>query len=236
MRRRLVLFVEGEGDAAAVPVLAKRILKEIAPWEYLCVHDQVFKVGDVRGITGRKAHEWTRFLAAAAKLRDIGGVLLLLDGDCERIANPDGTGQEEFCAATVARGLAVKAREAGAGARFSVACVFACREFESWLLAGAESLIGKTLPDGTPGVDANAPAIEKDTEREPRGAKGWLNAHMAGGYKPAVHQRALTELVSLEALRKRNPRSFQRLVHAVQELCEAIRTESHIATPAPPLA
>jgi hypothetical protein len=97
-------------------------------------------------------------------------------------------------------------------------------------------LIGKPLPDGSPGVDANAQPFEGDTELAPRGAKGWFDDHMSGGYKPTVHQRALTELVDLATIRARvpRPRSFHRLTHALQELCEAIKTGRHIATPGEP--
>lgn len=236
MKKRLVLFVEGDGDREAVPILVKRILNEINGWEHVYLHQDAFKVKHVNNITGRKADEWLRMLAAATKLRDLGGILLLLDGDC-RFVEQEGTGrQEEFCAAKVAQRLALKARHVGAGAIFSVACVFACREYESWLLAGAESLRGRPLPDGRPGVPANVQLFDGDTEVAPRGAKGWFDERIPGGYRPTVHQRPLTELVDLATIRARVPqvRSFDRLTHAVQELCDAIKTGRHVATPGEP--
>ncbi len=232
--KRLVLFVEGPGDQQAVPVLIKKILNEVNPWEYLWLDDDSFRVKHVGNITGRNANKWVNWLKAAAKRRDIGGILLLLDGDSKTVFNEDTGCPEAFCAARVAQRLAIKARQAGGGTRFSVACVFACREFESWLLAGAESLRGAPLaPDGRPGVDADAPLPETDTELHPRGAKGWFHRHMPGGYQETTHQRPLTELLSLDAVRRRNPRSFRRFQHALQELCEAIRTGQHVVTPEP---
>ena len=57
-----------------------------------------------------------------------------------------------FCAANVARRLAKEATRARGGELFSVATVFACQEYESWLIAGVESLAGRPLKDGRPGV------------------------------------------------------------------------------------
>jgi hypothetical protein len=136
-----------------------------------------------------------------------------------------------FCAAQAARQLAVRAQHAGAGNVFSVACVFACREYESWLLAGLESLRGKPLPGGRAGVRADAPPPSQDTDQFPRGAKGWLSKYTERGYKAATDQRPLTEMVSLEAIRKRNPRSFRRFEHALAEICEAFRSGKHFVSP-----
>ena len=162
------------------------------------------------------------------------GGRLLLDGDPETIIDDQTSTRKPFCAVDVARSLAEWAREAGGGAILSVACVFARQEYESWLLAGFESLRGKALPDGRPGVSADAPLPAEDTDTHPRDAKRWLSQNMARGYKETTDQRVLTEMVSLESIRRRDPRSFRRLEHAIAELCEAIRTDNHIVSPVSP--
>jgi hypothetical protein len=55
---------------------------------------------------------------------------------------------------------------------------------------------------------------------------------MAKGYKPAKDQKALTEMVDLQVIRKRGLRSFRRLEDALQQLADAIRNNRHVVTPA----
>ena len=46
--------------------------------------------------------------------------------------------------------MAESAAKIGAGRDFSLAVVFACVEYETWLIAGTESLAGRTFKDGRP--------------------------------------------------------------------------------------
>jgi len=52
---------------------------------------------------------------------------------------------------------------------------------------------------------------------------------MDRGYRPTTDLKPLTELLDLNCVRNRNPRSFRRLENAVHQLAEAIRTDKHIA-------
>jgi len=158
---------------------------------------------------------------------NLGGVLLLLDGDIKEVANAP------FCSATVGKSLSEAAREVGGASTFSVACVFARQEYESWLIAGIEHLAGKTLPNGCT-VPGNITSPSDNLEENPRNAKGWLNKSIKGGYRPTRDQAALTQLLDLQVIRKREMRSFQRLEAAVAELVEAIRTGRHVVTPSEP--
>ncbi|MCH8805475.1 MAG: DUF4276 family protein [Planctomycetes bacterium] len=229
--RRLILFVEGEGDQGAVAALTKKLIRHIDAWEAIVLGTNAFKVGGVENLTGRNTTKWHNWLRAAVKQKNVGGILLVLDGDRDHV----WIGQEKqpFCAAVVARHLAEQARKVGAGSTFSVACVFARQEFESWLLAGIESLCGKKLPDGRAGVRDSARLSEQDTDESPRDAKKWLSQNMERGYKPSTDQEPLAQLVTLEAIRACGPRSFRRFERAVREICEAIRSGDHVATPAP---
>ena len=221
---RIVLFVEGEGEAEAVPKLVKRLLTEQNAWAAVTLDENTFRVGEVNRLVKNKYLEWKRKLAASLKRRNVGGVLLVLDGDLKKVEG------ETFCAAKVAKLLATEAASVGGGVTFSVAVVFARQEYESWLIAGIDSLAGQRLPDGRM-IAKDAKAPEGDLEESPRNAKGWFSAVIEGGYKPTRDQAALTDLLDLQAVRKRQLRSFRRFEAAVAALVSAIRNQKHIATP-----
>ncbi|MHC4404376.1 MAG: DUF4276 family protein [Planctomycetota bacterium] len=225
MRKRVVLFVEGQGDALAVPVLVKRLITDLDAWDCLFLDSKPFVVGRVNRLFKDDCRNWLRWLGTAAKRGTIGAVLLVLDGDLSRIHG------ERFCAANVARRLARESTQARGGDLFSVATVFACQEYESWLIAGVESLSGKRLKDGRPGVLPGTQPPGKDLELAPRNAKGWLNNAMESGYNPVRDQALLTEMVDLELVRNRPMRSFQRLESAVFTVVSALRSQSHIVSP-----
>jgi hypothetical protein len=222
--KRIVLFVEGEGEAEAMPRLVKRLLTESNAWDAVSLDENPFRVGEVNKLVKGEYQEWKRKLAASLKRRKVGGVLLLLDGDIKK----SETGV--FCAAEVAKSLAREAAEVGGGKIFSVAVVFVRQEFESWLIAGIESLAGKSLPDGRV-VNRDAKPPDGDLEESPRDAKGWLNKVVDGGYKPTRDQAPLTEMIDLQSIRARNLRSFRRLEAALLELVSAIRNDKPVTTP-----
>ena len=222
--KRIVLFVEGEGEADAVPRLVKRLLTEQNAWDVVYLDDRPFRVGQVQKLLKESCGEWNRKLAASLKRRDVGGVLLLLDGDITRI------GSEMFCAAETAKVLARVAAKIGGGKTFSVAVVFARQEYETWFIAGIQSLAGRHLPDGRV-IDPSATAPGGDLEENPRNAKGWLSQVIQGGYKPTRDQATLSDMIDLQQVRVRQLRSFHRLESAISELVSAIRSEKHITTP-----
>jgi hypothetical protein len=229
--KRLVLFAEGVGDVAALPFLTAQLLTELNAWDVVFLDEKVFRVGGLEKLTGSKSGNWPRFLAAAAKRPDLGGVLVVLDGDHKHMRLSSDKA-EKFCAAIAGRFLAQASRDVGGGQLFSVAVVFACQEYESWLIAGVESLAGKRFPDRREGIRQNVTVPESDIEKAPRNAKGWLGDNMLASYKPSIDQRQLTELVDLNEIRSRNLRSFSRFEKAIRELIDSIRTGNPIVTPA----
>ena len=223
--KRIVLFVEGYGDELAVPVLVERLLTKMKAWDCLYLDPHPFVVGGVNRLLKSDCRNWIHWLGAAAKRGELGAVLLVLDGDIAKVQG------EVFCAAEVAKKLAQTATLARGGDPFSVATVFACQEFESWLIAGVESLSGRTLEDGRRGVEAGTQPPDGDLESKPRDAKGWLSKVMASGYNPVKDQAILTRLVDLESIRNRRMRSFRRLENAVSQIVSAIRNESPVTSP-----
>jgi hypothetical protein len=236
--KRLVLLVEGPGDVEAAPVLVDRLLKEYHAaepvFDVVCLDRLPFRVGDFSGIrrngTQRGVHdfgEWRRFLQAAVTTRkNVGGCILLLDGD-----SPIQVEGKPFCAARAARILATEAKKVGAGTSFSLAVVFACMEFESWFIAGIESLQDRRLVNERQGVRKLAVPLPSDPETSPRDAKGWLRTVMTLGYKPPRDQAELARLVDLNMVRERNPRSFRRLESAVKQTIAGIRCGKHVVSP-----
>src|SRR5262249_16233305 len=129
--------------------------------------------------------------------------------------------------------LAEWAKITGAGKLFSVACVFARQEFESWVIACAEELAGKKLPDGRDGIVPGTKTPKNDLEQSPRNAKGCLNKKIPGGYKESTDQELLTRLMvdQLASPRLIEMRSFRRLRNAVNQLSEAIKNGKHMVSP-----
>lgn len=222
------MFLEGKGDLTAAPTLVSHLLTEQNAWDAMFLDPDPFRVGELGGLAKDKGRNLIRWLKAAAKRKNLGGVMLLVDGDLDRFLGGP------FCCRTAACYLSERAREAGGGVHFSVATVIAVREYESWLIAGIEALAGKPLPDGRPGIKAGATAPPGNIEVAPRGAKGWL-AHVmeASGYKPTVDQGPITKLLikNLAPLRNRQLRSFRRFESAIKQLVEACRTGQHVVTP-----
>jgi hypothetical protein len=224
--KRLVLLVEGDGDVEAAPILIKRLLREYSAFDAVFLDEKPFRVGDYSKIGKNDFGEWRRFLKAAIKRKNFGGCVLLLDGDSKSIM-----GGQSFCAMQAARQLAIEAKKVGAGSIFSTAIVFACMEFESWLIAGFSSLVNKPFKDGRKEIISANVSIPQNLEIAPRDAKGWFRSRMKTGYKPTRDQSELTELVDINTIRNQKMRSFQRLESAVKELVEAIRSGIHVVTP-----
>lgn len=223
--KRVVLFVAGQGDALAIPVLVKRLLTEMEAWDCVYLDPDPFVVRSVGRLVRDRCRNWLRWLGAAAKRRDLGAVLLVLDGD-----DPTIHGQE-FCAAEVARRLAQEATRARGGDSFSVAVVFARQEYESWLIAAVESLSDRRLKDGRAGVKPGLTPPTGDLEVAPRNAKGWLGDAMVSGYSPVKDQALLTEIADLEQIRSRPMRSFRRLENATRQIVLAIRDDHPLTSP-----
>jgi hypothetical protein len=238
--KRLVLLVEGQGDVEAAPVLVDRLLKEYNSaepvFDAVCLDRLPLRVGEFakirRNRDQRGVHdfaEWRRFLEMATRdRRNVGGCILLLDGD-----SPVSIAGRPFCAATAARILAAEARKVGAGKLFSLGIVFACMEFESWLISGIESLQDRRLANERHGIKKTTVSLPPDPETAPRDAKGWIGKVMTMGYSPTRDQAELTQLVDLEVVRKRSPRSFRRLESALKQIVAAIRSGNHVVSPMP---
>ena len=231
---RLVAFVEGHGDRTAVPRLAARLVKEAGGDDVVFVDSEPFRVGGLGRLAKNDGQEWIRFLRAAATTRkNLSGVLLVLDGDSANVppswrAYIERYKTSEFCARRVAAVLAEQARAVRAGDAFSLAAVFAMREFEAWLVAGIETLRGVELSEkrGVVPHTARAPDIDIEAKRD---AKGMLRGQLKQ-YQETLDQGQLVSHVGLAAIRERC-RSFRRLESALRQLIDAARSGNAVTTP-----
>jgi hypothetical protein len=232
MKKKLILMVEGEGDVQAVPVLVDRLLKGAKGWDCLesCDRSMHIRLGGLHSVVKDEFSFWKRMLQLTAKQQNVGAVLVVLDGD-QKYMIPQK--KVPYCAKTTASKLTEIARKScGFGLTTSLAVVFAEREYESWLIAGAGSLIDKKMPDGRPVLKRDAQIASHGSDFTARDAKGWLNRNMVNGYRETTDQKELTRLVDLDEIRRRQIRSFRRLENAVSQLIEANRSGTHICTPA----
>ena len=227
----MVLLGEGHGEVSALPILVQKLLKEKEATRRLPLDKNVIRFGASRVFRWRRAErrpdfsEWVNGVTLAGRRSDGGAVLAIYDGDFKSF--PPGSGIS-FCPATAAKEFASAATQAGAGITFSLSVVFACVEYETWLVAGAESLRGRRFKDGRLVLAATAKPASGQPESH---GKRWLEDHCES-YRPARDQAALTEMLDLGYIRDKNLRSFRRLEHALDELLKAVAEKAHTVTPA----
>jgi hypothetical protein len=228
--KRLVLFTEGKGDRDAGVALASRVLRHVGGEDYLFVDPNPINAQNVGWLLGNEGANWRRTIRVAGKRKNTAGVLLLLDGDLKSIADQryvERSGSGAFCAAHMASHLAALAVEPGAGHTFSLAVVFACCEFESWIAACIDRMAGAAVAQDRARVPADVePLPNPDTTRD---AKGWLKREI-GEYRPTLDQAALARHIDIEIVEQRS-RSFRRLVNAMRQIVDAVRSDRHIVTP-----
>jgi hypothetical protein len=219
--KRLVLMVEGEGDKKAVKSLAVKLLERFCPgWSsHFFIDDHSMKVGDICSLLSPKEGiKLIRQVGVAGKKSDIGGVLILLDGDADFIfrQSDNGNVKEMFCPATTATYMSdLVKKNTRAGQTFSFVVVFANQEFESWFLAGHPKF--------------EADYAGKKLEEHPRDAKGEIKRYDPR-YNEAVNQKDYVADLDLDLLLDRM-RSFRRFKHALEEIYQSIQTELFICSP-----
>ncbi len=230
--KRLVILGEGHGEVSALPILANRILQEKDTERQLFVDDAIIRAHNPSGLVKwnkekqqPEFEEWFKRIRIAANRTNLGGILAVFDGDAKKF--PAGAASL-FCATKAAKLMAEAATKIGAGRNFSLAVVFANVEYESWIIAGTESLAGKSFEDGRPILPANMAFPEGDPESH---GKRWLERNCLTGYRPRRDQCPLTKLVDLQAVRSKRLRSFSRLDHAIEQILDAVGRNVCIVTP-----
>jgi len=197
----IACVVEGHGEVKAVPVLLRRIARELDPKVQLRIPPPIRrpKTKLVQPDEFRRAIEF-----AARKLRAPGGIFVLLDAD-------------DDCPAELGPRLQDLARQARGD--IPAAVVIAKVEYEAWFLAAISSLRGcrGLQRDLAPPPDPEAI----------RGAKEWLTRHVSdGAYAETLDQVALTAQMDLQAAR-RSP-SFDKCYREIQRLLNAAKGNAEV--------
>jgi hypothetical protein len=224
--KRLVLFVEGKGDARAVPILARRVLTSLQAHDALFLDPDLFTVKGIGALVKHNCQKWRDWLEGAGKRPNVGAVLLVLDGDTDRVPRNWSSflgryNTNEFCPYRAGAMLAQEARSSRAGEAYSLATFFAMKEFEAWLLGGVESLRGESLAGGRGMVPYDVKPPDFDVEAK-RDAKGEL-CRRVPGYDQSLDQAVLAERVDL-ALVATRCKSFRRFQSAIARLATSVRT------------
>ena len=184
-------IVEGHGEVSAVRELITRIGSELfGTWINVA---QPFRLDSARM---RKPDELAKAIRVqAARVGDLGGVLVLRDGDDDDVRCPVK--------------LAELLDPPPDLVPVPVEIVIAFHEYEAWFLAAVESLRAHAAVND----DATSPA---DPEAR-RGAKHQLEGLMLESYKETLHQAKFSALIDLDVAAS-NSRSFRRMIHAVEVL------------------
>ena len=228
--KRLVLIGEGHGEVLALPILINKLLQEKSGSGLLYVDRNIIRTASSGLVKWDKQNnccdysQWVSRVTLASRRQNVGGIIAVIDGDFSQF--PPGSGLP-FCAATIAKNMAAEATSVRAGEVFSLSVVFACPEYETWLVAGAESLAGQKLKDGRFALPQGVKFPDGNPESH---GKRWLEKNCIN-YRPARDQSALTELVDFQFIRAKKLRSFTRLDHAVNEMLEAVAKGRHVSTP-----
>jgi hypothetical protein len=230
--KRLVLLGEGQGEVDGLPILTRKVLADRAAQSLLFADKDVVRAHNAVGLVKMNKlsnqidyAEWLRYLKIAARRSDLAGVVAVFDGDAKHF--PAGS-KAPFCAATAAKQMALAARSEGAGIHFSLAIVFACVEYESWIIAGGECLRGQKL-DGD--RLALPPDIQLPMDNPELHGKSWLIKNCPG-YRPTRDQGALTKLLDINVLRSKQVRSFRRFERAIDLIIESANSGQHVCSPA----
>lgn len=189
----IIAIVEGYGEVKAVPILIRRIADAIVPGTVTQV-PQPIRVPRNRLL---KEGELERYVElAASKFGADGRILIILDAD-------------EDCPHERAPNILRRAKTARNDRRIGV--VLACREYEAWFLAAADSLVEVCRLSS----NTNAP-VDPESIRD---AKGWLTDRMAAGgaYKETRDQPSFSSLFDLDQARQGAP-SFDKMWRTVREL------------------
>jgi hypothetical protein len=194
---QIASLVEGDGEIEALPVLLRRVVREINS-SIIPVVPRAFRhpAGSIERLGGLE-----RALSAVADRYPGHSIIVMMDcdDDCPKELGPK---------------MALRAKRARPDLYISL--ILAHREYESWFLAAAESLAGKRNLD----PDLAAPENPENI----RDAKGWLSQHVRGNgrYSPTQDQAALSQLFDLERarMRSRSFRKFWKEIEAIVRMAE----------------
>lgn len=212
-RAKIIPIVEGHGEEEAVPLL-------LARWLRLRRFDRYFEVRqtavNAKGSSRLKApynparHLGIEYWVEVALRDNPDAIVVVLDSDDECLA-PSASGG-------VGPRLLQRAR---AVTHLPIGVVVANREYEAWFLASLTTL--RARGHFAPGVRLKHP-VQPEV---PRDCKGLIASLMGvPRYEERVHQRQLTESMSLSAGVARRAPSFGKLLRDLERVTRETRQRS----------
>ena len=189
----IVPIVEGHGDAAAVPLLLRRLVEAAQAWE--------IRIG--QPIRCKRSQlvdrvQLTKRVRLARLRNECRAVLIVFDSD-------------DDCPVE----LAAQVRDWAVAEAGPVCCevVLAKREYEAWFLAAVESLHAHR--------SVKRDAKSHPDPESPRGAKGKLEAMMHISYSERTHQPAFSAIFCMATAYARC-RSFRKLISSFGRLMDGL--------------
>jgi hypothetical protein len=192
--KKIGIIVEGHGEEQALPKLIRRILHQVEPAATVSAElRRIPKSKLIRPDELEKAVE-----ALSRQIGRTNPIIVLADADDE-------------CPVELRDSLCNRCEIAHKDLNISI--VIAQREYESWFIAAARSLIQKGYLTTSLMPLSNCESIG--------GAKEWLTKHMrsSGPYSPTRHQTLFSLVMDLEEAR--GARSFRKLEKEVRFLLTA---------------
>lgn len=210
--KRIVIAGEGHGEVNSAYRAVSKVLTA-ADYSSVFVDQNVIRTGEVGGLLKNDCEKWRRLLRYVQSKGDVGGVVLLLDGDvCKE------------CPVEVATVLANAALPIASSGKLSVCAVFALQEYESWLLSGLVK--GAILADGRK-VAPSDPDVDYE---KVRGSKERLRKLVQGSYRPTRDQLLVTDAANWNIVKEKS-RSYRRLCSAVRQIVDSVNSETFVVTP-----
>jgi len=200
---RLGAIVEGHGEVKALPILIHRVASQWDASQTVVVSPVIRAPASRLRKQGALECEIENL---SRRLGGSGGILIVLDcdweGGCPKFDAPPWLGRARMARPDIPLGL-----------------VLACKEYEAWFIAAAESLRGHC------GISALiTPPADPEAIRD---AKGWLSIHMPRNrpYSETDDQPGLTRVFDIQ-LGRRRASSLDKCCREVVGLLEALRTRS----------
>lgn len=206
--KNIVPIVEGYGEVEAMGILIRKILIHKGFPEV-----SVDKPFNAKGVGNLLQEETLRkFVRSALKRPNCGGILLLRDSECD-------------CPKNIVQDLYKKIKDL-LYPDISLEVVIAKCEYEAWFLASLSTIRGERIK-GREGLPPSL-SLPFNKVEEIRDVKGWISEHLPFGrrYKETVDQAPMTSMINIDIASKRS-RSFRRITHAIENLANFIKMESH---------
>lgn len=199
MMVKISCIVEGHGEVDAVPILIRRVSRELYP-DISIIVERPIRTPRTKVVKGNQFERAVEL--ASRNLSGQGGIFILFDSD-------------DSCPAELGPMLLHRALEVRGD--LPIAVVLAKCEFETWFITSVESLREQR--------GLRNDILPPDNPEGIRNAKGWLTQQMEGSrrYRETLDQAAFAANFNLEQARQSN--SFDKCYREIAWLLEELQKQ-----------